>query len=152
MKWTRSHGYPEDLPAAKSRFSMIAQYAQLGICLPIGLLALWGLLRGLRRRIEMDDQGLSTNWGLTVPFAGITELNKERWRSKGIAIVHFSNGGRPRRMVLDDWKFQQQPIGQMVKTIEEHLKPEQITGDIKPVEAQPQQNPPAQSAGKEGAE
>lgn len=43
-------------------------------------------------------------------------------------------GSEDQRILLDDFKFERQPIEQIVRTIEDHLDDEQIVGDIRETE------------------
>ncbi len=129
--YAKANGYPEDPDPAKGAFSMYAQYVQLGITLPIGLAALVAYLRGFKRFVAADEKGLVTDGGQRADFAGITNLNKDRWKTKGIAVVSYQAEGIERKLVLDDWKYDRDPTTQLLRLVESYLKDEQITGDIR---------------------
>jgi hypothetical protein len=85
------------------------------------------VLRSLNRWVELDEQGLSTSAGARVPFEAITRLNKRRWEKKGIAVVHYKDdGGADRKIDLDDWKFERQPMDEIVLSIESQLPSDKI--------------------------
>jgi hypothetical protein len=81
------------------------------------------------RWIACAETGLTTSKGQTVPYAGITKIEKERWKTKGIVIVRYKNKDqREGRIVLDDWKYEAQATKNILLEIEAQLKPEQIVG------------------------
>ena len=60
-EYAHEHGYPENDKEAGQRkddFSMIAQYIQLAITLPIGLIFAYGFLGTMGRWIESDESAL----------------------------------------------------------------------------------------------
>ena len=129
--YAKANGYPEDPDPAKGAFSMYAQYVQLGITLPIGLAALVAYLRGFKRYVAADEKGLVTDGGQRAEFVNITNLNKDRWKTKGIAVVTYQAEGIDRKLVLDDWKYDRDPTMQLLRQVESHLRDDQITGDIR---------------------
>jgi hypothetical protein len=125
----RELGVSEEQPdPMKGDTSILTQFIMAGITLPVGLFAGYHFVRSLTRWIASDERGLSTSWGEDVPFTTIQTLNKDRWKSKGIAIVTYEGDKGVGKLVLDDWKFSTGPIRQMVREAEDHLRPEQITG------------------------
>lgn len=118
-----------DYENEKAQWSIIAQFIQMGITLPLGLLFGFHYMRSFGRWIATDAKGFTTSWGQEAPFASIVQLNKERWRSKGIAEVRYRDGQIERTLVLDDWKFDAPATLTMLKEVEAILTPEQIVGD-----------------------
>ena len=113
-------GHDEPDPR-KSQFSMIAQYVMLAITLPIGLFFGYFYIASAGRWVAADDAGLSTSRGDQVDFAGIEQLNKDRWATKGIALVKYRKGDAARRIILDDWKYDRTATLQILRTVESHL-------------------------------
>jgi len=97
-------------------------------CLPLGLLFTISLLRQFGRWIAVNDDGLTVRGGRRIPFDAITTLNKARWQSKGIAVLTYQHANRSKRLVLDDWKYQRQPMVAIEKYVEQHISPDKITG------------------------
>lgn len=128
-----SDGYPGP---PKSTTDIVGQFAIAGATMPIGLLFALAYLRSFGRWIACDGAGLTTSWGQRVKFEHIQQLNKERWRNKGIAVVLYREhvGGQERRLVLDDWKYDAPATLTMLKAVEARLKPKQIIGDKSEVE------------------
>lgn len=121
--------------------------------LPFGLLFLSNLIRLNGRWIEADDQGLVTSWGQRVSFAQVTEFDKSRWKSKGIAVVKYAEpSGKARRLVLDDWKYHRQATTQLVELVQSKINPELVTGEPPSLENVPGITPQGQTAGEQVSE
>ena len=122
-------GWPIDDPGKpKSDWDITVQFIFAGITFPIGLVYMIAFIRAGGRWIDADDGGLNTSWGQRVPFDTIVSVNKARWQAKGIAVVHYQEGSRARRVVLDDWKYMRKPTTELLKLVESHLNPDQIHG------------------------
>lgn len=116
-KWqamAASHGWPQDTPTAPiSDMSIYTQWICAGITLPIGLFFGIGFMRTGWRWIGADEDGLHNHKGLHIPWEAIRSVDDARWDRKGIAIVNYEKDGKSGRLVLDDWKFQRQPIDEI---------------------------------------
>lgn len=88
-----------------------------------------GAWRHARRWIALDNDNLTTSWGLTIPLEGILTLDKSRWQEKGIALVIADAERGGGRVLLDDWKYDRDATTQIVNTIQARLRPEQVVGD-----------------------
>ena len=129
--YAREHGYPENDKEAgqhKDDLSMIAQYVQLAITLPIGLIFAYGFLGTMGRWIESDESGIATVRRERVPYDSIKRLDKRRWEKKGIAVVTYDAGGSDKRLVIDDWKYDRVPTDQILRDVEAHIDRELIVG------------------------
>lgn len=118
----------EDPGVAKSDFDFYAQFVMAAITTPLALIWGVGFILGTGRWIGLGPDGLITSWGQHVRFDVVTKLDKHRWQSKGIAVVHYKAGSQQLRLVLDDWKYRREPITIMVRTVEDHLSDDQIVG------------------------
>ncbi len=135
----QTSGYPTlDITDTESRpgkkhadMDMLTQKGLGFALLPLGLLFGFSVVRLFGRWIAVDENGLTTSWGKKIAFDEITKLNKERWKTKGIAVVHYKNAGATAesRLVLDDWKYNRPATKIIVEAVQAHLTPEQITGD-----------------------
>lgn len=105
-----------------------SQYFYAIICMVIAIPCLlkWLLAKG--SWVEADDRALKTNFGPAFSFADITEIDKSRWDKKGITRIHFESGGRKGTFAFDDFKFQREPMGLILRRIESTLSDDQITG------------------------
>ncbi len=123
----------ESRPGKKhSPMDMLVQKGLGFALLPLGLLFGYSVIRLYGRWIAADSAGLTTSWGKKVAFGDITKLNKERWKTKGIAVVHYrptGETGGERKLVLDDWKYDRAQTTALVEAVESRLKPEQIIAD-----------------------
>lgn len=136
-----SQGWPDGSKGEPGRLHSetdILVQKGLGFALmPFGLLFLFNLIRLQGRWIDADEQELTTSWNQKVRFAQIVELDKSRWKSKGIAVVKYADAsGRSGKIILDDWKYNRQATTALVELVESTLSPEKITGQ-KPDETAP---------------
>lgn len=133
-------GFAKQTPKKRAdelRSDIVGQYFWGGINLLVGLPALVFWLRSRGRWVESTADGLTTSWGQTVRYADVTRLDKKKWQRKGIAKATYApaGGGQPCLFVFDDFKFEREPLGQMLRDLEKRLAPEQIVGG--PPEAEP---------------
>ena len=78
----------------------------------------------------MSDDGLTARGGHDVPWSSIKRLDETKWKTKGIAWVHYQEStGGDRRLLLDDFKMQREPIKAMVQRIQALLNPPQESTD-----------------------
>jgi hypothetical protein len=130
-QYKRAHGIPatvDEPDRSKSQFSLIAQYVQVAITLPIGQLFGFTYVATARRWVAAGDQGLTSSRRENVSFGSITRLDKARWKSKGIAVVHYHAGSGEKRLVLDDWKYDREATGAILRLLEARLDRAQIVG------------------------
>lgn len=107
------------------------------ILLPLGLLFAWGTVRLVGRWISSNEEGLTTSWGQSALFSQITLFNKDRWKSKGIAVVYYQADGKKRRLVLDDWKYDRKATQIIVDEVQSRLQPDQIVGEPPVITSEP---------------
>ena len=138
-------GWPPDDPGEpKGEGDFITQHV---MAIATGLIALVFLALALRNRgrwIEGDETGLSTSWGRRCAFEDIFELNKKKWRNKGIAVVRYEQNGKKRRIVLDDCKYDIEGTEYLLREVESRLSDEQIVGG--PAELPPEEQGEEQQA------
>ncbi len=115
----------------KSEWDIRTQYIMAAICLPIGILVLGRLLLMMPKRLKADDEAIETTDGTRIPYHRITEVNRDKWDRKGIAVVYFEDeNGTERRTKIDDWIFKGGK--DILRAIEEHVPPD-ISG-LEPME------------------
>lgn len=81
--------------AGKIREQIIVFY----ICLALALIALFFLIRTMRRSIRAEATSITTATGKTVPYADMKTLDLRKWDTKGIALIDYegtSGSGRAR--------------------------------------------------------
>ncbi len=97
----------------------------------IGLMSYF-LLKYVRTKgswMEANETGINTSWGQSLDFDKITKINKRRWKAKGIAKVAYKDArGRSRTMVFDDFKYDQEPMSELMTMCEQGLTRDQIVG------------------------
>ncbi len=131
---------PPEKTAEEIEDDIFGQYIWATLSLIVGAPALLFYMRTRGTWVEATDTGLTTSWGQTLDFDKVTQLDKKRWASKGIAKAWYQEQGAPRRFVFDDFKYEREPLGMMLRDLEKHLKPEQIVGgppEKPPVEKEP---------------
>ncbi len=80
--------------------------------------------------IESTEAGLTTSWGQDVDFEKVTELDKRKWAKKGIAKAHYDDNGQKKVFVFDDFKYQRDELGEILRSLESMLDRELITGGL----------------------
>ena len=128
-------GYPTDVPKkAKTDTDILTQWVMAAIVLPVGLFFGFKLLKENGRWVAMDEQGLTASGGHAVAWDGVTGLEDERWKTKGIAhVVYGGDGGTERRILLDDFKLEREAT----KAIYERTLAQVRPGVTAKVEASP---------------
>lgn len=127
---TEKKGWPTSVPPgeAKTDAEIKAQFVfGAGLSL-IGLWLLWGVWRARGQWIEQTENGLTTSWGQKFDYDQVLEIDKRKWRNKGIAKVRYQDGGRRRRFVLDDFKFDRDTTDRILYELESRVGHDKITG------------------------
>jgi hypothetical protein len=104
------------------------QYIMAGVC---GALALWFfsiVLRNRNRWIEASPSGVTSSWGQRFDWADVISVDKKQWKKKGIAKIHYQEGDRRRRFIIDDFKFLRKPTGKILQMLETRVGHDKITG------------------------
>ncbi len=114
-------GWPTKKPIERASKDKFTQKLYSGITAPIGLLFCISFFRTRGRWIEADEQGLSTRSGRRAVYGDIKSLDKTRWQSKGIAVVHYQTDGQAGRITLDDWKYDREPTKRIMEIIEQNM-------------------------------
>ncbi len=112
--------------AEEMRNLISQQYFMGAIGLLIGLPALYSWFTSRNSWIERTPTGLTTSWGQKLDYTTVQILNKRRWTKKGIAVAEYEDGGTRRKFVFDDFKFERQPLDQMLRDLEMVLSDAQI--------------------------
>jgi hypothetical protein len=104
--YAKSQGWSDEDPGApKSEQDLFTQWVQLAIVGPLGIAALAMVLVTSRRKLVADEQGVTGATGPRVPYSAIVSIDKARWDSKGIAILHWTDGPRSGKLKIDDWVY-----------------------------------------------
>lgn len=97
------------------------------ITMPIGLFFLYKLITESLRWVEMDQQGVTASGGHVAPWDSLKSLDETRWKTKGIAKLHYrAAAGGERVILLDDFKSEREPIKAIVTEAQRVLHPEAV--------------------------
>ncbi|MCA9100375.1 MAG: hypothetical protein KDA63_04440, partial [Planctomycetales bacterium] len=104
------------------------QYIMAGIAGFASLVLLTVVLRSRGRWIELDGDRLHASWGQSLTSDQIVEIDKKRWRDKGIARIKYEQDGRKRVFVVDDFKFVRKEADEILYEIEGQIDMQRIVG------------------------
>lgn len=99
----------------------------LGVALPLtgaGLLA-WWLYRS-RGAFILSGRTLHVPGHPVIDLDQIRKIDKRLWERKGIASVEYeaTRGGEIRSFILDDFVYDANPMREILKVLEDHMKSE----------------------------
>jgi len=132
-----SNAWPREVPeksVEKIRSDILGQYLFGCFSLLLGIPALYFFLKSRNQWVEQTEDGLTTSWGQQVRFSDVISLNKKKWDTKGIARAHYTEAGKQRTFLFDDFKFERKPLGEILRKLEAVLQPDQIVGGISEAE------------------
>jgi hypothetical protein len=145
----RAEGWSTKPPKERTDTDIFTQLVMALITLPIGLYFTYAFIRSLSRSVTMDDEGLKTNAGKRASWQAIKDVDRTRWKTKGIAVVHYEGPDGKGSITLDDWKFEEAPTRSIMKAIDERLgyveqPPPQVPAEApsqSPAAAEPEEQP-----------
>ncbi len=152
-KWealAAERGWPPTYPGEpKTDIDIGMQYAMAALTGTLGLWLLFGVWRTRGQWIESTDTGFTSSWGQSFNFDQVTSVDKFRWQKKGIAKIFYQDGGRNKKFVLDDFKFERHAADQMLYELEGQIDPNLITGGpLEPTPGEQGEEPAEQFAGE----
>jgi hypothetical protein len=112
----------------KSIPEIFTQYVQAFVATVAGLFLLSIPIRSRGRWIQADETGITSSWGQSFRYDEVEEINKRRWRDKGIAKVTYVANNRRQLFVIDDFKFVREQMDQILFELEQRIELERITG------------------------
>ncbi len=127
----------KDIRAMEKNDSSILWQKIFGFGLiPLAVMMVYAWVQTFSRWVAADENGVTTSGGQSAPWASMIKLDKLRWPKKGIAFLYYDDADKRinQRILLDDFKFDRVATEQIVRAIEEHLKDDQIVGDIRETE------------------
>lgn len=126
-------GWPTITPpksAEDVRHDIGSQFMMAVLCGLFGIPALLKWMSGQGTWIEGDEQIIRNSKGQEVPIDAIKRIDKRKWDAKGIAKIHYEVDGRKMKFVMDDFKYDREPMGQLMRYAEAHLGKDDIQGDF----------------------
>ncbi|HUS39668.1 MAG TPA: hypothetical protein VMX74_09470 [Pirellulales bacterium] len=133
-KWdvvATENGWQLDDPGPpKTKFDIAGQFVMVGLAAPFGILFLYFFVRNYGRWIEATEQGLHTSWKQEFRYDQIETLNKRHWKKKGIAKITYSDNGRKRQFVLDDFKYDFDATKKILIAVEAQLDMDQFVDGL----------------------
>jgi len=81
------------------------QFIAFSVCVVLTLVALFFLLRTLRRSMAVDALALTTPTGRRVTYDQITRIDLRQWKRKGLAFVFHGPDSPPRRARIDGMTY-----------------------------------------------
>jgi hypothetical protein len=95
----------------------------LGIVLPpLGIYVLVSMLYRSRGEIRLESETLHVPGHPPIPLSSIRRIDKSKWERRGMAYIDYEIEQPPAkgRVLLDDFVYEQKPIDDIVKRIEEY--------------------------------
>jgi hypothetical protein len=127
----KENGWPTKNPGKPKTDSDIAQnFVQAAVAAVVGVCMLMNVVLASRRWIEAGPEGVTTSWGEKVPFASVVAIDKKRWKDKGIAYVDYEAGGKRRRFVVDDYKYDRYKCDEVLRRIEQAAGVDKIQNGV----------------------
>jgi hypothetical protein len=106
---------------------IVMQFIMASLMSVAGLFLISLPLRARGRWIEGTDTGIGSSWGENVRYDEIEEVNKRKWRSKGIAKVTYVSNGKRRSFSIDDYKFERYQTDAILYELEQRIDVGRIT-------------------------
>ena len=83
------------------------QFITCGVCVALLLVAAFLSLRVLSRSMKVTVTGYSPPGGSEIPFASMRKIDKRKWDSKGIAVIHYDQDGETKKAKVDGMVYGQ---------------------------------------------
>ena len=126
-------GWPTITPAKTAeeiRHDITGQFVMILFCGLIGIPTLLKFMSGQGTWVEGDETVIRNSRGQEVPIETITRINKDKWESKGIAKIYYEVEGKKKKFIMDDFKYDRKPMGELLRFAEADLTQDQLVGDF----------------------
>lgn len=126
-------GWPVRTPpksAEEIRHDIPGQFVWATICGVLAIPFLLKFMSGQGTWVEGDETLIRNSKGQEVPIDSITQIDKRKWEAKGIAKIHYEVDGKKKKFVMDDFKYDRKPMGELMGFAEANLTQDQIVGDF----------------------
>lgn len=128
---TTAEGWPTHVPKEPEEIEndIVQQYLQIAVCLLIAIPMLLKYFLARGTFIEATEDEIRPSWTKTViPFAAITKIDKAKWAKKGLAKIFYTVDGKTKVFTVDDFKFAQAEVAQIMTRAERDLPDSAIIG------------------------
>ena len=122
-KWG-DYSHSRNIPSGPDIFMQFVMVAVAGVA---GIFLISIPIRARGRWIEGDESGITSSWGQSFQYDQLEQVNKRKWRDKGIAKVTYIDNGRRKLFVIDDFKFMREPTDKILYELEQRIEVERIT-------------------------
>lgn len=120
----------------RTQGDVITQFIMAGIVFPIGAYALFIYLASGSRFVEADEHGVRDHKGQSAAWSELTGIESPKWDTKGIARLVFRTAdGTEGRILLDDWKYDTEPVRAIYREALRHTDPEAYAKEMQRLEA-----------------
>ncbi|WP_143543947.1 hypothetical protein [Rhodopirellula sp. MGV] len=125
-------GWPTRTPANspdEMRNKIGTQFMMAVLCGLFAIPALLKFMSGQGTWVEGDETLIRNSKGKEVPIDAITKIDKKKWPDKGIAKIYYEVDGKNHKFIMDDFKYDRAPMGELMKFAEANLDEDQVVGD-----------------------
>ncbi|MGB7343870.1 MAG: hypothetical protein WBD20_06640 [Pirellulaceae bacterium] len=107
------------------------QYFMMVLCGLVGVPCLIKWWRARGTWVEGDEEIIRSSRGQELRIANIVKIDKRKWEEKGIAKIQYrTDDDRKRTFVMDDFKYQREPMAKIMAFAEAGLaSEEEAAGD-----------------------
>lgn len=147
-------GWDTEFPAERTDTDILTQYLMGAGCTLVGAL-FFGSFLMISRRFVATDEDAVWDHKKRAAWDQITDIDKSRWQTKGIGVIHFKDQGGDKRIVLDDWKFDRNATQRIMAHVEAKVgggqapqqPQDQDASPAHPTHAEPSDAPPPSDDG-----
>ncbi|MDM4016655.1 hypothetical protein [Roseiconus lacunae] len=125
-------GWPTRTPANSAeemQHKIGTQFMMAILCGLFAIPALMMFMSGQGTWVEGDETVIRNSKGKEVPVDAITQIDKRKWADKGIAKIYYDVDGKKQKFVMDDFKYEREPMGEIMMFAEANLNEDQVIGD-----------------------
>ena len=132
-EYTKERGFnasPSEEPYSAQKIR--EQWIVFWICSALTLIALFFLLRTIRRSISVDGESIANQTGKRVPFSDLTTLDLRKWETKGLAFIDYDGASGKGRIRIDGLTYggfkkeNDEPAERLMRRIRDHFSGEII--------------------------
>ena len=100
-------GWGDEKPGEPhSDWDIQTQWLQMWCAVAIGLGLAFVAVKPMMKRLEAGDTSFSGPGGSGVSYESVQSIDKAKWDTKGIALVHYEQGGKKGVVTIDDYIYE----------------------------------------------